>query len=123
MSITNVLVVFAGHELGGDIKTMLLGLHDLDPAKFNIYAVSPPSGLVFEYLDNLPNVRLYTMEMGGGEAPEGSPSNRFRRLQILAVILRIAPLVKRAHIDVIYTVNRTVGMHISYALAISPQPY
>jgi len=117
MSVTNVLAVTACGYLEGDIKMLLLGLHGLDSTKTHIHVVSPPRGAVYEYLAKLPNVTVHTMEMGGIETANSSFRLWFRRLYSLATIPRIAALVKQAEIDVIYTVDRTVGMHISYAVS------
>ncbi|MCB8985998.1 MAG: glycosyltransferase family 4 protein [Ardenticatenaceae bacterium] len=117
MSVIHVLIVNASHYIVGDTAMLLLSLSCLDPDSFFLHVVSAPRGPVYKRLKQLPNARVYPMEVGGKETDLPSRVPGRRRLRNLASILRISSLVRREGIDLIYTLDRTASMFISYAVS------
>ena len=117
MSAINVLFVNAAGSVEGDTAMWLLGLSCLDANTFCIHVAATPRGAVFEQLAQLPNINLHPMEIGGAETDISRSLPGLRRLHSLAAVIRIAALAKRKKIDIIYTIDRTVGMAISYAVS------
>ncbi len=119
MSLKKVLVINAAGYMGGDVAVWLLGLPALDAERFRLYAVSIPRGKVYATLRSLPNVSITPMELGGKEL---HPAARFgkpiRALEAAIAVPRIVNLVKREKIDVIYSIDRTVSMAISYMVSL-----
>ncbi len=119
MQKTKVLIINAMGSIQGDTAMLLLGLARLNPAAFHIYAVSIPRGTVYEYLRTLPHVTITPMELGGQELPPTRRlGSRQRILETALAIPRIIALAQRTQIDVIHTIDRTVGMTIAYIVSL-----
>lgn len=119
MSKTKILIVNAAGYIGGDVAMLLLGLPYLEPAYFHIYAVSAPRGQVYEFLCELPHVTMIPMEVGGSELhPPSRLGKPLRAAEALLTVPRVTALVKREKIDVLYTIDRTVGMTITYVVSL-----
>lgn len=118
MTVRNVLYINAATYVGGDVAMILLGLPALDPGRFRLHVVSPPRGHVYAAFQAMPNAILTTMDLGGSEAaPPGRTGKLARAADTAAAIARIVQLVRRNKIDLIYTVDRTISLPLSYAVA------
>lgn len=113
MSRINVLIINVAGHIVGDTAMLLTSLSCLDSDQYSIHVVSTPRGAVYDQLLKLPNVQIYPMELGGKET-DFKKHSKWRRVRSLIAVARIAVLAKHKKIDLIYTIDRTVAMAISY---------
>lgn len=113
-----ILIINAAGLVGGDVAMLLLGLPYLTPDQFTIYSATVPRGEIYEIVRELPNTRIIPMELGGKEAQLSGTNQLQRIIQAVIAIIRITLLVRRENIEVIYTMDRTVGMVISYFVSL-----
>lgn len=114
----NILIVNAAGLVGGDVAMLLLGLPYLAPDQYRIFSATVPRGEVYHIIRKLPNVRIIPMELGGKEAQLPGTTALQRKIQTILAALRLVQLVHKEKIEVIYTIDRTVGMVISYFVSL-----
>lgn len=114
-----LLVNGCGNFTGaGDIIMYMKGITNLDPTEFHFWAVSQPHGSVYEQLCKLPNTTVVPMELGGSELRSPEQLGKFKRAREVALaIVKISALVRREKIDLVYSLDRSIGTYISYAVA------
>jgi Glycosyltransferase len=109
----NILAVSSFDTVEGDVQTMLVALRGFD-ASFKIHAVSKPRGVVYERLKQIPGNTVFTMEMGGVEArPAGREGKPAQMADFLSAVPKVASLVKKHGIDVLYTIDRGVAPQLA----------
>ncbi|MEO7913545.1 MAG: glycosyltransferase family 4 protein [Roseiflexaceae bacterium] len=108
-----VLMLSGYGLLGGDIQTNMVALRSFDPGKFDLYVISKPRGEVYEQLKQIPGLKVFPMEMGNSELSlPGQSKKIIRAMEFFAAALRITAFVKQHHIDVIYTIDRSVDPNL-----------
>ncbi|MEZ4867897.1 MAG: glycosyltransferase family 4 protein [Caldilineaceae bacterium] len=119
MSTKKVLIVNAFGYKGGDINMLLLGLPYIVQNGYSIQCVSIPRGAVYEEFCALPATQVEAMELGGKELHPPSRLGAFGRMtEASLTVPRIAAMARRQKVDVIYSLDRTVAMHISYLVSL-----
>ncbi|MBC7528759.1 MAG: hypothetical protein H7308_14585, partial [Chthonomonadaceae bacterium] len=75
------LLVLNGYgSVEGDVSTMLMALQGLDRSRFDLFVASKPRGEVYERLKQIPDLKLFPMELGGTEAPAPGRTKKRQRL-------------------------------------------
>lgn len=94
----------------GDVYTLLLALRYLPADLFEITVVTKPRGEVYRQLQSMPHLRLIPLELGGSEARADERGGRLNDLlEFGSASARIAQIVWRERIDLIYSIDRGVA--------------
>ncbi len=102
-----------------DVLTMLDFLSVLDKDKNEVYIVSKPRGETYEKLRQIPGLRLVSMELGGDEAAAPGHESSLRQLvDFFLSILRIAGIVIKNRIDVLYVIDRGVSPQLAAVVSL-----
>lgn len=112
-----VLITNGCGSLEGDVNMMMMLLATSPADLFEFYAASVPRGRVYEKLCAMNNVEVLPLEFGGQEAQKKSQGRVRRCLTTARAVPRLARLIRRHQIDVVYTIDRTVATYVGLMAA------
>ncbi len=109
-----LLVISGFGNVEGDVYTLLLALRYLPADLFEITVVTKPRGEVYRQLQRMHHLRLIPLEMGGSEARASERGGRVADLlEFGSASARIAHLVRRERMDLIYSIDRGVAPQLA----------
>ena len=109
-----LLAISGFGDVEGDVYTLLLALRYLPSEIFDMTVVSKPRGEAYRQLQGMPHLRLIALEMGGSEARATTHGGRLAELgEFGAACARIAQIVRRERVDVIYSIDRGVAPQLA----------